>query len=204
MATIWQTTFAWTGFPGATGYTNLYYLANAMDAQEALNAVTKARLLFDGVKATLPNNVNIAPVTDVRLIQDTDGKLLNIFTVSGVTAVQGTGGVGAYSGPSGGCIDWLTGQVHGRHLATGRTFIVPMIGTAYENNGTLAGGIVTTLATAAEAMRTAGFGPTFGVWGRPRKADPLKPDVPALVGAWHPAIVSRVPDKAVVLRSRRD
>jgi hypothetical protein len=64
---------------------------------------------------------------------------------------------------------------------------------------------LTTVGAAAEAMRTAA-GPAFGVWGRPRALTvrPGKPDLPALTGHFAQAISSRIPQKAVVLRSRRD
>jgi hypothetical protein len=204
VASIWQITWNWTGFVGSGGYTNLYYLSSVGDATEALAAATKSRILFDDMKGFLPNNVNIRLVSDVRLIEDSTGDLRNIFTVVGPASVQGIAGVGGYPAPVGGCIDWLTGVVHGKHLMVGRTFFVPLYGGAYEDNGSLTGGAVVGLGSAAEAMRTAA-GPTFGVWGRPRKATTTPPPGrPALGGMWQPAISSRVPDKAVVLRSRRD
>jgi len=204
MARIWQAGYQWTGFPGATGYTNFYFQATASDAFEALAVCNQGRVFFQQCTSMLPDNVTINVQTDCRLIEDTTGDLINIFTVSGISAVHGTGGPGGYAGASGGCVDWLTGAIHGKHLMVGRTFVVPITSGFYENNGTLSTGAVTTLATAAEAMRTQA-GPLFGVWGRPRKAKTVDGvTVPALVGAWHPAIASRVPDKAVVLRSRRD
>jgi hypothetical protein len=166
----------------------------------------QSRLLFDGFHTLLPNVVRVDPITDVRLIEDTTGNLVNIFSVVGVGGVVGTGGVGVYSAPSGGCIDWLTGFVHGKHLMVGRTFVVPMIAAAYTATGGLSGATVTTLGTAAETMRTANPAHPFGVWGRPRKAF-TRPDGtvrPALTGHFAPAISSRIPAKAVVLRSRRD
>jgi hypothetical protein len=203
VATIWQVTWAWDGFTGAPGYTNLYYQAQTQDGTECAAAVAKSRTLWTALAGLVPNLVHLDLVTDVRLIDDTDGTLRNIFTVSGTAGVAGSGGVGSYTGPSGGCIDWLTGVTHGRHMLTGRTFVVPLIGTAYESNGTLSSATVTGLANAAESMRT-GVGPTFGVWGRPRKApEPPATKPPQLIGAWHPAISSRVVDRAAVLRSRR-
>jgi hypothetical protein len=173
---------------------------------EALSVTQNAGVLFSGLVTQLPSSVHIAPLTDVRLIEDTTGNLINIYTVTGLPGYQGSGGTTGYSGPSGGCIDWLTGVIHGKHLMVGRTFVVPMVQGAYENNGTLTTGAVTALANAAEAMRTNNPNVPFGVWGRPRAAS-TRPDgtvVPALAGHFANAISSRVPDKAVVLRSRRD
>jgi hypothetical protein len=204
MANIWQVTWRWTGFTGAPGYTNFYYAATAGDATEALAAATKSRLFFSGVASVLPTFVNVALVTDVRLIDDGTGNLVSIFTVTGISSVTGSAGSSAYPGPAGGCVDWITGVVHGKHLMTGRTFLVPLLGSAFDTNGSLASGIITTIATGSEAMRTAS-GPAFGVWGRPRAAKTVGGVViPALSGLWSAAVSSRVPDKAVVLRSRRD
>jgi hypothetical protein len=204
MPNIWQVVWQWTGFTGAPGYTNLYYLATAGDAGEAFNAASKSRYLFDGLKGQLPPAVNMSLVTDVRLLRDSDGALQNIFTVAGITPVQGLAPSGGYSAASGGCIDWLTGAVHGRHMMTGRTFVVPLGSGEYTNTGQITSAAVLALANAGETMRTAA-GPQFGVWGRPRPAGgTVDKPIPALAGAWHPAISSRVPTKAVVLRSRRD
>ena len=204
MASIWQVTWKWGGTTGGTGYTNLYYQGTSLDATEALAAATKSRLLFDGVKSLLATRITLNLQTDVRLINDVTGDLINIFTVSGITQVTGTAGVSYYAGASGACVDWLTSVLHGKHLMVGRTFIVPLYATGYDTDGSIAGTALTTLATAAENMRTA-TGPTFGVWGRPRKAKTVDGvTIPALTGLFAPALSSRIPDKAVVLRSRRD
>src|SRR6185503_8582533 len=161
-----------------------------------------ADVLFAALAPQLPSNIHVAPLTDVRLIEDTTGNLINIYTVTGLPGHQGGGGTAGYSGASGGCIDWLTGVIHGKHLMVGRTFVVPLTGGAYENNGSLTTAVVTALANAAEAMRTNNPNIPFGVWGRPRKAKTLPGGevIPALPGHFANAISSRVPDKAVVLR----
>jgi len=204
MASIWQVTWRWAGLIGGTGYTNLYYAASTADGAEALAACTKSRLLFDGVKTLIPTAASISLQGDVKLLEDTTGDIVNIFTVSGPAAVTGTGSGTAYAGGTGVCVDWLTGVVHGKHLMMGRTFFVPTVSTAFVT-GVVAPGTLTTFGTAAEAMRTA-TGPAFGVWGRPRaaKALPGGGTSPALTGHFANAISSRIPQKAVVLRSRRD
>ncbi len=204
MAHIWQVVWTWSGTTGGIGYTNLFYQGTAGTGSEALAAVTKSRALFQGVAAYLPSSVSVTPLTDVRLIEDTTGDLVNIFTVTGITAVAGSGGTTGYAGASGACIDWLTGVLHGKHLMVGRTFLVPAAQSIYQNNGTLTPQAVTDLALAAEGMRNAA-GPVFGVWGRPRKADPTaNPPIAQRNGLFSPAISSRIPDKGVILRSRRD
>jgi hypothetical protein len=203
MASIWQITWLWSGFIGSPGYTNLFFAAPVGDPAEALAAATKSRLLWTNVAGALPSNVELSLVTDVKLLDEVDGETLGIVTVSGIGNVSGSGG-GQGPSPVGGCIDWPTVTLHGGRRMQGRTFLVPLGVLAYQADGSLNAATISGIAIAAEAMRTAS-GPAFGVWGRPRKAQvaPLPPK-PAIAGLWGPAVSSRVPDKAVVLRSRRD
>ena len=203
MASIWQVTYTWTGLVGMPGYTNFFFRATSETGTEALAAVTKSRLFFEGIKEGVPTPCVMAPITDVRLLDETDGTLLNIFTVTGVAASTASG-LAPHSAPTGAVVDWLTTTVHGGRRMQGRTFIVPLSNGSFEDNGSLGTGTVATLAAAAEAMRTA-TGPAFGVWGRPKWVKPATdPPTLELAGLWGPAVSSRVPDKACVLRSRRD
>jgi hypothetical protein len=203
MAAIYQIVWEWRGAPGMPGYTNLHFDATTDSAAQALAAANKSRLLWPGLAYLIPSNVTLSLRTDVRVLSDIDGELLNIYTVAGVADVAGTGNASAYAAASGGCIDWLTTTVNGTRRMQGRTFIVPMISNAFAA-GPLSSVTITALATAAEAMRTAS-GPTFGVWGRPIKADPdAVPPIVARAGLWGPATSSRVPSKGVVLTTRRD
>jgi hypothetical protein len=206
VASIWQVVWEWSGFAGATGYTNLYYRATAGDGNEALQACNKSRLLWAGGTAGLvPPSVTVSLQSDVRLLDEATGDLRNIFTVVGVSPVTGAAPLNSYSAASGACVEWLTGVIHGKHLMVGKTFIVPGSINMYQSGGQIASAAISALATNAEAMRTA-TGPAFGVWGRPRKAV-TRPDGtvrPALTGIFVPAISSRVLGKVAVLRSRRD
>lgn len=203
MAAIWQCTWVWSGFTGAPGYTNLYYQSSSGGGTEALAAANKSRILFQQLATTLPTGMTLALNTDVKELDDATGDLLDIWTVSGVAGVTGSG-LGQGPSPAGACIDWLTTTVHAGRRMQGRTFIVPLPSGAYQSDGTINTASLGSIQAAAEAMRTA-TGPTFGVWGRPRPAVPTAtPPRTAVAGLWGPAVSSRVPDKTVVLRSRRD
>lgn len=203
MALIYHVTWEWTGSPGMPGFTNLFFNASTPSPANALTACNNSRLLFNGVASLIPSTVTISLHPDVRVINDADGILSDIYTVAGVTPVVG-GAAAAYSSPVGGGIDWLSTTVHGTRRLQGRTFLVPLTGAAFDGNGSLATTTLTAIATAAEAMRTA-TGPTFGIWGRPRKANPdATPPVTERAGLWGQANSSRVPDKSFVLTSRRD
>ena len=203
MASIYQVTWRWTGFQGAPGFTNFFYDATTDTPVQALAAVTKSKIFWTGVQGILQSIVHVDPVTDVRVISDNDGTLVNIYTVSGVTGITGGAG-GTFAGPSGAMVDWLTATVHGGRSMMGKTFLVPVASSVYDNDGTITGTNVTAIATAAENMRTAS-GPAFGIWGRPTYVKPATtPPTIDRPGLWGPATGSRVPDKSVVLTSRRD
>lgn len=204
MASIWQITWEWTGLPGLSGYTNLHYAAPAATPAEALSAATKSRLLFAGLPTQFPSALSISPTGEARLLDETTGDLVDVVSYSGPTPVTGSAGTVAYSAASGGAIAWPTAVVHGKHIMVGKTFLVPFALAAYSATGGMTPASLTNMGTAAEAMRTA-TGPTFLVWGRPRKAKTVGGvTIPALSGLAAAALSSRALTKAVVLRSRRD
>jgi hypothetical protein len=203
VAPIYQVVWEWNGSAGLPGFTNLFYDASASSPTDALAACTKSRLLISGIGAVMPSTVTMSLRNDVRVLNDVDGTLINIYTVVGPANVVGTI-ADRYSEASGGVIDWLTNTVHGTRRMQGRTFVVPLSSLAYDGAGKLAATTVTALGTAAEAMRTA-TGPVFGVWGRPKFAKPATvPPTIVRPGLWGPAISSRIPTKVAVLTSRRD
>jgi len=203
MASMYQVQWRWSGFVGGPGYTNLFFAAVTASPTDALAAANKSRVLFDGVKGGLMGNTTISLMSDVKVIEDSDGETLDIYSVSGVSPVTGAGS-GSYAAPVGICIDWLTNTLHAGRRMQGRTFLVPVTIDALSGDGSPSSAFITTVQGAATAFQAAA-GPTFGVWGRPRKADPdAVPPKPAVAGLWGPVLSSRVPDKTVVLRSRRD
>jgi hypothetical protein len=140
----------------------------------------------------------------VKLIEDTTGDLVDIITVG--TAPSGVSGTLPGQGPSpaGACINWSTTTVHGSRRIRGRTFIVPIAALHFSSGGQVGGSAVSGFQAAANALRAA-TGPTFGIWSRPRTADPTAtPPITARTGLIGPATSNSVPTKAVVLRSRRD
>src|SRR6266576_422101 len=120
MASIYQVVWEWNGGPGGTGFTNLFFDATVDTPSDALAAVTKSRHLFSGVAALIPSAYTLRARTDVRVLNDTDGTLANIYTVTGIADVAGGGG-GVFASPAGAGIDWLTSTVHGTRRMQGRT-----------------------------------------------------------------------------------
>lgn len=190
-----KVTARWTGFAGAPGYTTFHFDAAGSTAVDATNVTTDVRTFFTAVNTVIPSGVAIQVQEDVEVLDPSTGRMLDVVTGNGGgTAVNGMG-TGVYSGPSGAVIHWLTGSVRNGRRLRGRTFLVPLAGFVYENNGTLGPANIPTIQNAATNLLGQAENPLV-VFGRP---SPGGSD-----GMIAPATSARVPDLAAVLRSRRD
>jgi hypothetical protein len=102
-----------------------------------------------------------------------------------------------YSAASGACINWYTDGVRNGRRVRGRSFMVPIGSNGMENNGTLNATALGSWRTATDLLIASFENSTLGVWSRP--SAPAATD-----GIWHKTTSMTIPDKAAVLRSRRD
>ena len=204
MTVMYQIRSNWTGFSGAPGFTNMYFETTDPLAAGAATATQNVATFWNSVKSVLPADVTVVCDSEVNTIDDINGQLQDSLAVTGGGAVGS--GAGVYSAPTGAVVDWSTGAIYEGHRVVGRTFLVPLVGSVYETNGTLTTAAINTINAAASALRLAA-GPVFGVWSRPFHGAPAvgtKPARPAHNGRFFRATSNSVPDRAAVLRSRRD
>jgi hypothetical protein len=141
----------------------------------------------------LPTGVVLSWTGSVDVMESTTGVLL--FSVSITPPANVTGSAtGAYAAPTGACVSWVTSGVVGGHRVAGRTFLVPLGQVGFENDGTLAPGVLTAVNSAASTLISAP--PEFVIWHRPD-------NFAAGNGSAHPVLASKITDKAAVLTSRR-
>lgn len=201
MTAMFRVTTVTTGYSGAPGYTNLFFIHSDPPSTGAQAAVTNVRAFWEAVAASFCQGWNYAIQSDVAVVEDTDGSISSfISTTPGTQSIFGN--AGGYSAPSGLAIDWLTNGVVNNGHVQGRSFMVPLTGAAYQADGTLNSSEVTKFTNAGNALRTAS-GPTFCIWSRPFTPSVAHPGVARAGSSW-PVTAVRVPDKAAVLRSRRD
>lgn len=151
-----------------------------------------AAALFNAIKNLIPINTTISIPQGGDLIEESTGALSGTWGTSSVTTVQG-GGSGAFPGGVGARVVWETQAIRAGRRVRGSTFIVPLIATAYENNGTLASVAVTALQTGISDFMVQV--PTQArVWSRPQ---------PGLAGMASQITTGRVPDRVSWLRTRR-
>lgn len=203
MVAINRVRVGWSGFVGAPGV-NTFYFTDVTTMQGPLND------LYSALVTLLPSMVRIQAERSGDIIEDSTGAITGTWTTDPTTEIAGTGAP-AHAGPVGLQLQWLTRAiVQGRHLR-GRTFIVPATTDAFDTDGSLLPSVSAAAVAAAGAFALA-TDVNLRVWSRPRLAAAgytdrrgrVHPPVIARLGSSAFVVGGRVPDKAVVLRSRRD
>jgi hypothetical protein len=188
----------WTGFPGAPGVSTFY-------AKEPVGMVTALNTFWNVTKPLLPIDVTVTTLNTGDVIEDTTGDL--VLSWSGGALLAQVGEVSSvYAAPCGAVVNWLSDVIADSHRVRGKTFVVPLIAGAYDESGSLTPATLTLLRANAAAL-VASQAANFVVWHRPFLGSPAvgsRPARPAHAGGHADVTASSVPDKSVVLRSRRD
>jgi hypothetical protein len=210
MAGMARVTINWTGFLGAPGYTNLYFrdFSGTGEPDQAIadGAVAKVHTWIQAWDDGLPNTVTLTIDPSVEVIEETTGEMVAFFTtVPGAPNVGGS--TMPYSAASGACVNWYTDGVRNGRRIRGRSFMVPIGSNGMENNGTLNGTALTSWRTATGILIDGTGTGDLGVWARPTpildgEGNPTGEHNPD--GEWSVVTSYTIPDKAAVLRSRRD
>lgn len=201
MATLYRVKINWTGFIGAPGFTNLYF----RDPVDDIGSDAKAEAAIDKVDAFLNTTNNVFPPAVTRgvdpvvdLFQDTSGELIGSRNGSPEPPAAGGAAGSAYSAPVGAVVNWLTGGIRNGRRVRGRMFLVPLAASQFDATGTILDTSLTLLRTNAALLHANdGIVPFLHVFARP-----TAPGVDD--GDSFRVTASSVPDKAAVLRSRRD
>lgn len=191
---ILRVTARWSGFAGAPGYSNFHFQSSTgvVEAAEARNEV---HTFFSTLSARLAPPVRIEVESTVEVLDDATGALVS-YVQDGTELAPIVGATtGSFSGPTGAVVNWLTNSVVNGRRSRGRTFIVPLVSTAFDTDGTLTGAALADLNNAAEGLAGDGFTSGFGILSRPAGGGTI---------SFSEVTGYRVPDMAAVLRSRRD
>ena len=198
MPTIDRVRIALTGFPGGPGVCTFYGISGS-------SLLPPLHQLWDDLRGTMPVDVGIAFPASGDTIDTATGQIMGSWAGTQLPAWQGVA-TGGYAAPVGVALTWLTSARFSGRLLKGRSFIVPMISTVFDVNGSLLTAQLQQLEVAAALMVSQSAG-NFVIWQRPRKAGPAvgtRPPVTARGGGYAVVTSSRVADKAAILRSRRD
>lgn len=190
----------WTGLPGGLGYSVFHFrdfTGGTPTPADGDSAKARVNDYAFTIKGLIPPSVTLQVDSEAELIEDTNGKLVDVYGGSAPPTNGGSGsGTQGYSAPAGAVISWSTAGIRNGRRIRGRTFVVPLAGDAYENNGTLAPSALMVLGLAADTLRNPSGTPDLGVYARPTAPG-------ANDGEWSVVTGHRIPDMAAVLRSRR-
>jgi hypothetical protein len=201
MPDIARVKLKWTGFPGGPGLSVFHFKTDsgaAPDATDSLAVATRTRAFAEAIKGMIPANTTLTVDPSVEIIDTATGTLQTVYSVTPPAATVSTAsGTITYSAASGAVVTWRTGGIRNGRRVRGRTFLVPIHGNSYQNDGSLDAGYITSINTAATNLRDIGSNIDLCVYGResaPGAAD----------GVAHVVTSHSVPDMAAVLRSRRN
>lgn len=187
-----------SGFQGGPGLMTQYFSPAVALPNDALSqlAVDRVRDALTAGNALFPTAMSFAVQGQVDVLDESSGTLVDSFNVTPRTVTGG--GVGGFGpAPVGVCVTWLTGEFKAGRRVTGRTFLVPVVATAFDGDGTLGNAGITAPQLFADAMQDAGATDlVLVVWSRPKLG--------GAAGTKHGVIGERLPDRVAVLRSRRD
>lgn len=197
---IAKVTVKWTGFTGAPGYTNFFFndfTDGAITQAIVDGALARTDTFVSNWESSVPAAVKLQVDNIVQIINVPDGKMTRFMTGPAKTLRTGSG-TGVYSAASGMCFNWYTNGVRNGRRVRGRTFVVPVAGSALGADGSLDDTKVSGLRTVAAAFFAPGANQGLpGVYARPTAPG-------ATDGAWFGTQSVTLPDKVAVLRSRRD
>lgn len=189
LVVLWQGALA-----GMPGYTKMRFIGELTGSQLS-TAATNLAAFLNVAKTYIPNALTLTIQPTATWHAD-DGTLTAEVAIPSVPAALvclGSGGVAAATGM---LVRWQTGAINGGHKVEGRTYIVPVYSGALQSDGTLLDTNRNALQTAANTF--ASSTPSPAVNSRSRPGNPA-------AGNQTVAMLSAiVPDKQVVLRSRRD
>lgn len=176
---------SWDGLGALPGVSTFYYGVASPNVSDLVTFFTAIRSLVpSGLTWTIPNTGDE--------LDDATGQLTGTWSGSGGGTVTSNGGSVAYAAGVGVAVNWTTGVIVGRRRVQGRTFLCPLVSSAYSTNGSIAGGNLTTIGSAAAAFVASGV--AKGIWHRPRNGS----------GGQYAAInFFQVPNRVTALRSRR-
>lgn len=180
MPDINQVKVAWTGFAGAPGVSTFYFDAAGSVPLSALSA------FFTAWKPFIKDSVTLTfPSSGIKYSSDT-GKAVGSWSATAPSPIACTGAAG-YAAPVGGCVHWKSGIYAGGKEIRGKTFIVPMVSSAFDADGTFLPGVLTAVRPASTTMAAA---PGFVIFSRASNGTAT-------------VATALVPDKAMVLTTRR-
>jgi len=186
MADLERIVVEWTGLSGLPGVSVFY-------GELAGSANADLKTFFTAIQSVFPAGLSWTIPGSGDIIEDSDGGLNGVWINTGGGGTVAASGAAAHAAGVGAYVNWRTGATIGRRRLMGRTFLAPLMNSAYDNSGTIVTGNLSTLQTAATALVTAA---NTRIWHRPSS-------LVAADGSSSVPLSATVPDQVTSLRTRR-
>ena len=185
MATLRRVPVVWSGLSGLPGL-SVFYTDTADDV------TTNLATFFSSVSNRFPNGLSWSCAGSGDLISDVTGQITGLWTGGTPFTQTGSGGATAYAAGTGAFVRWDTSTILSGRRLRGRTFLCPLLASAYQADGSIDNSVLSALQTNANTLVAAA---KLRIWHRPD---------PGFVGGTSAAVTAAVlPDKVTSLKSRR-
>lgn len=175
----------WSGIPTGPGV-SVFYGAEGSVVNDDLST------FFTAIKGLIPTGTSIIIPSSGDTISEATGDVAGTWTGAAGGSIV-CNGAASHAAGVGGVVQWMTGGIVNGRRVKGRTFLVPLFASAYDNNGTLIDAQRNTIQTAVDAL-VVGAGGNLMVWHRPTSG---------VGGSAHAITSGKVSDTVAVLKSRR-
>lgn len=187
----------WTGGPSAPGLSQFCFATEGGGSSITACANAAREFLFS-FGSIIPDEYQVTFDGIAELFDESTGSLVDELTYTPPAAVVGSG-AGSYAHGVGISVAWRTNTIRNGRRVRGRTFIVPVVGSAFDASGNIPGATTTAWANNAktkmvDASGTAGA--PFSIWSRPSEKWPT--------GGLAQVTAATVKGKAAWLTGRRD
>lgn len=147
---------------------------------------------FDTVKGIVPAGVQWTVASSGDLIDVATGDLSGTWTDVAAGPVTATG-AGIFALGVGARVKWLTSGIRNGRRVLGSTFVVPLLGSAFEGNGSITAAAMTAMNASVSNLLTAS-GTNMRIYSQPKNG---------LVGQANTVVGGNAVDTVSWLRSRR-
>jgi len=159
MANVYKAQFTWDGLASGAG-ANTFYLNQSPSDLAAFHT------FYEAIAAGIPSGTIIHYPAGGEELDAAAGHLTGAYAVAVEPQTDCTGG-GEYASGVGYVVRWNTGVVVRHKRLIGRTFLVPLVGSAFGDSGDPKPEFVGVVSMAATAL-IADCAGTLGVWSRPK------------------------------------
>lgn len=175
----------WSGLTGLPGL-SVFYTFDPDDV------TTNLATFFSAISNRFPNGLTWSCAGSGDTIESTTGHLSGSWTGGTPFSQTGSGGATGYAAGVGTFLIWQTPQIIGTRRLKGRTFLVPLLSTEYQSDGSINAATNTTFQTAANTLVGTA---KLVVWHRP--------DPGGSNGLAVTTTAATLPDRVTSLRTRR-